>query len=142
MIKIIPNKVYKRWSENKHYKNNNSLMTFMLEENIIDERFLHVLESISIEDLIALKLESASRSIGGRLYGIPLISSLTDVVKEAIFKFAISSTHTNREAVMFLGVSRKTFYNLKNKFGKKGVLDKLKFIDFNNRDGDEESEGP
>jgi hypothetical protein len=129
-----PSSVYKRWGVNKAYKSNNSLITFMKNENIIDDKFLSMIEMLSIEDLIAIKLESSSRLIGGRLYGIPLIASLTDIIKEAIFKFAISSTSSNREAILFLGVNRKSFYRLKNRFGKKGILDKLKFIEYEEKD--------
>lgn len=93
-----------------------SLLKRLRSEKKIDERFEIMLNSLSLEDIIALKLELSARTQGSPLYGLPLWQSLTDVVKDAILKFAISTTHTSSEAARVLGLDQSQLMPLVKKF--------------------------
>ena len=75
-----------------------------------------MLNSLSLEEVIGLKLELAAKAAGGKLYGIPLWHSLTDISKDAVFKYALSACQTKKEAEAFLGIDMQTFHKLQKKF--------------------------
>lgn len=97
----------KIYGKNKNY----SVINKLLKEEKINERFLSVLNQLSLEELIAVKLEMASKASGGNVFGIPLWYSLKDICRDAVLKFALSATRTKNEASSFLGIS---FFNFKN----------------------------
>ena len=72
--------------------------------------------SLSLEEVIGLKLELAAKAAGGKLYGIPLWYSLSDITKDAVFKYALSACQTKKEAALFLGIDMQTFHKLQKKF--------------------------
>ena len=84
-----------------------------------------MLNSLSLEEVIGLKLELACKAAGGKLFGLPLWHSLNDITKEAVFKYSLSATRTKKEAASFLGISMKTFHKLQKKFNTEDY-----FIDF------------
>ena len=81
-----------------------------------NEAFEIMLSALTLEDLIALKLECSSRLTGGRLYGFNLWSNIVDVTKEALYNAVISIAKTNKEATRILGINVQTFKELKKKY--------------------------
>lgn len=75
-----------------------------------------LLNSLTLEEIISLKLELATKSAGKKLYGLPLWFSIQDIIKEAVFMFALSATKTKGEASRFLGITPKKFRQLYKKF--------------------------
>lgn len=69
-----------------------------------------------MEEVIALKLELSSKTQGSPLYGIPIWHSLNDIVKDAVLKFAISTTQTSSEAARLLGLDQNQLLPLIKKF--------------------------
>jgi len=108
----------KIYGKNKNY----SVINKFLKEEIINENFLVTLNNLSLEDIIALKLEVSSKSCGGDIFGIPIWNCLKDVCRDASLKFAISASRTRAEAATFLGISISTLkdyiekYEIKNFF--------------------------
>lgn len=94
-----------------------SLAKKFREEEIIDEHFEIFIRNISLEDLIALKLELSAKTMNSPLYGTQLWNMLKFIVKDAILKFAISSTYTPSEAAAFLGMDQNTLFRLTRKYG-------------------------
>ena len=103
-------KIYKGKTENYSL-----LKKIRKEKNITDELEI-LLNSLSLEEIIGLKLELASKAAGSKLYGLPIWFSLHDIVKEAVYKYAISATRTKGEAIRFLGVTPKYFRDLYKKY--------------------------
>ena len=60
--------------------------------------------NLSLEDLIALKLEIAGKPVNGKLFGIPIWKSVPFIVREALIKTAISVCKTRYESAAFLGI--------------------------------------
>jgi len=70
------------------------------------EEFEIIFNNLSLEEVIGLKLELASKSaFNGKLYGVPLWYSIPTIVKDAVLKYALSATRSKREAARFLGLN-------------------------------------
>jgi len=115
----------KNFGLNKDY----SVIKSLKNKEKIDKNFLSKVDNISLEDLIAVKLELAVKAAGGYLYGLQILRSLDNLVKESIYKFALSSTRSKVEAARLLGLDIKTFDKRLNKFKikeeiRKEILDK------------------
>lgn len=108
------------WKRKKNYngKNKNySISNKLRKERKSNEEFEIMLSNLTLEETIALKLELASRSVSNRLYGIPIWYSIGDIVKDAVFKYAVSATRTQTEAMRFLGLKENSFHELTKKYG-------------------------
>jgi|TARA_Y100000310_G_scaffold127484_2_gene126616 hypothetical protein len=80
------------------------------------EAFEVMLSALTLEEVIGLKLECASRLTKGKLYGFNLWSNIVDITKEALFNAVISMTTTNKEASRVLGINLLTLKKLKKKY--------------------------
>ena len=98
--------------KNKKY----SIIRKLRNEGKLPEEAEIFLSNISLEDLIALKLEIASKPTGGKLFGIPLWKSLPFIVREALLKTAISVCKTKSEAAIMLGKDIDTLDKLLKKY--------------------------
>ena len=80
------------------------------------EEFEIIFNNLSLEEVIGLKLELASKSaFKGKLYGLPLWYSFTTIVKDAILKYAMSAIRSKTEAARFLGLNEFVLKNLVRK---------------------------
>ena len=98
--------------KNRHY----SLSKKLRKENKVTENFEIMLNNLSLEEVIGLKLELASKAVQGMLYGMPIWFSLQHIVKDAVLKYAYSATKTKMEAARFLGFSKRRFNELIKKY--------------------------
>ena len=78
-----------------------------------------MLSTLTLEEIIGLKLECTSRLTNGKLYGFNLWSNIVDITKEALYNAVISITSTNKEASRVLGITTQTFKSLKRKYNIK-----------------------
>ena len=98
--------------KNRYY----SLSKKLRREKKSSEEFEILLNNLSLEEVIGLKLELASRfGLNGKLYGLPIWSSIRTIVKDAVLKFAVSATRSKKEAARFLGLNEKTLLILLKK---------------------------
>ena len=100
------------YKKNKNY----SVINKLYKEEKITEKFLVNLNSLSLEEIIALKLEISAKSSGGSIFGIPIWNSLRDICRDASLKFAISAARTKAEAATFLGISISTLKDYIKKY--------------------------
>ena len=107
------------WKRKKTTKGRNtyySLSKKLRQEKKIDYDFETMLSSLSLEEIIGLKMELSSRPVNNRLYGLPIWNNLTDVVKDAILKYSYSATRTQMEAMRVLGLTADSFQKLKKRY--------------------------
>ena len=97
---------------NKNY----SVIKILRREGKINKNFLSTLDNVTIEELIAIKLELSARAAGGYLYGFPLISSIEHMVKEGIYRFALSCTKSKKEAARCIGLTPREFRHRMKKY--------------------------
>ena len=86
-----------------------SLINKLKKEKKVDEVFLSRISSLTLEEVIAIKLETAARFINHKLYGFPIWKSLHNICREAVLMFALSSTRSYNDAASFLGISQSEF---------------------------------
>ncbi len=98
-----------------------SLSRKLRKERKSNEAFEIMLSALTLEEIIGLKLECASRLTSGKLYGFNLWSNIVDITKEALYNAVISITSTNKEASRVLGITTQTFKSLKRKYNIKEV---------------------
>ena len=64
---------------------------------------------LSLEDLIAVKLELSTNLLNHRLYGFDIWRNSVYIVKDSLLKFAISTTKSKKDAARFLGLTYSDF---------------------------------
>tara|TARA_R110002126_G_scaffold65263_4_gene166467 strand:+ start:650 stop:1000 length:351 start_codon:yes stop_codon:yes gene_type:complete len=101
---------------NKGFCEDLSLSSKLRKEGKSSEAFEIMLSTLTLEELIGLKIEASSRLTNGKLYGFNLWSNIVDIIKEALYNGVISITKTNKEATRILGINEQTFKALKKKY--------------------------
>jgi hypothetical protein len=76
-----------------------------------------MLNALTIEEVISLKMELVYRTVGKNLYGLPLWKSMHFIVRDAMLKYISISSRTKLEAIKMLGIDSNTFYKLFNAHG-------------------------
>ena len=108
------------WSKkNKEFKGKNyyySLKNQLQADNKIDNDFELILNNLTLEEIIGLKLELSSSYINNRLYNIPIWNNIYYICKEAVLKYALSSCRSIRDAASFIGISESDFRKELKKF--------------------------
>ena len=107
------------WKRKKNYngKNKNySIINKLRKDKKSTDEFEIMLNNLSLEEVIALKLELSTRSFSKSMYGIPLCSNLINVVQDAVLKYALSATRTQAEAMRMLGLKESNMHELRKKF--------------------------
>ena len=102
----------KSYGANRDYSVARKLRT----ENKSNEQFEIMVSGLSLEELIALKLDLATRTSGGKMYGFPLWYSVPEICRAAVLKYVLSASRTKMEAARFLGVNKEYFYRLLKKY--------------------------
>ena len=85
-----------------HYQ---SISKKLKSQNKIDRDFESKINILTLEELIALKLEVSSRLLNGKFYGFPIWKTSNLIFKDSLIKFALSSTKTHKEAANLLGLT-------------------------------------
>ena len=88
---------------NKFY--NYSISRELKNKGKISPYFEVMLGSLTLEEIIALKLEYSAIAVQGKLFGFPIWKSTFYIVKDALIKFALSATTSQKEAANLLGIS-------------------------------------
>ena len=107
------------WKRKKLRKGRNtyySLSKKLRQEKKSNDEFEVMMGNLTLEELIGLKLELSTKPVSNRLYGFPLWFNLTDIVRDAIFKYAYSATRTQMEAMRLLGLTANHFHKLKKRY--------------------------
>jgi len=85
-------------------------------EGKITNDFEVMLSSLTLEDIIALRLELAAKAVNGKLYGLKIWESIPKIVKESVLKYTYSAARTKNEAAAFLGINKNDFRKLLKQF--------------------------
>ena len=88
---------------------NKSIITKLRDQNKLNDNLLVLVSNLTLEDLIAIKLELSCDLINNRLYGFDIWRKFNNITKEALLKFAISATHSKADAARFLGLDTSNF---------------------------------
>ena len=103
----------------KEYKGKNfyySVRNKLKKEKKITDGFENILESLTLEEIICIKLELSTYKINNKLYNISIWKNLDNIVKEACLMYALSCTRTKGEAALLLGLREDQFRTIVKKF--------------------------
>lgn len=99
--------------ENKSY----NLSQQLLDAERIDENFIHMLDGLSLEEILGLKLETTARFVKGKLYGFKIYYTLPVILRESLIRYTCRKFTTKSHAANFLGVSLKKYNSLISRRG-------------------------
>ena len=85
-----------------------SLLRKLREEKKTDEFFENMLAELSLEEVIALKLELSLKTLRSPVYNLPIWSNLDKIIRDAVLKLAVSITNTPSESARIIGVDIAT----------------------------------
>ena len=119
-----------------HMSNNNTKSTSVnlsviqkfKDQNKINDQTLVILNTFTIEDLVAIKLELSAANINNRLYGLDIWKKSDYIIKDAILKFAVSTTKSKKDAARFLGVSYSEFNSLYKRYNLEEYFNNVESI--------------
>jgi hypothetical protein len=106
----------KKLREYKGKFENYSIRKKLNNQNKINSNFETILNSLTLEEIIALKLELAASHVNHKLYGFPILRSLKFLVREACIMFALSTTRTPKDAAGVLGITERQLREEIDKF--------------------------
>ena len=98
-LEINPRHVYNQYVIRVKEKRDD-LRSFLQESGIASEELLVLINSLSLEDIIALKLELSSKILKNRFYGFDIWRNSGYIVKDALLKFAIANTNSKKDAAV------------------------------------------
>jgi len=87
----------------REVKTNN--IAILTQKGILNNELLVLISNMTLEDLIAVKIELSSSHLKNRLFGLDIWKKIDYITKEALMKVAISCTKSNSEAARFLGIT-------------------------------------
>jgi hypothetical protein len=78
----------------------------------ITEEFEVMLCSLTLEEIIGLRLELAAKTVNHKLYGLNIWQSVPNIVREGMLKYVYSAARTKGEMASFLGIDKNTLKKL------------------------------
>ncbi len=84
-----------------------------------------MLNRLTLEELIALKLELSTKTANTPLYNMPISKNLHNIVNFSAIWFAISSTYSLSEAASILGMQKFNFVNMLKRYGMKKIIKQI-----------------
>ena len=95
---------------------NHSFINLMKRERRINENFMNILSTLSLEEVIALKLETSIQNINNKLYNFPLWSALPNITRDALLRYAMSACQSKKDMARFLGIPLNKFNDIIKKY--------------------------
>lgn len=100
-----------------------SIINKLRKERKINKEFESIVSNLTLEDLIALKLELSTRLVNNRLYNLPIWENMLRITQEAVLKYSISACRSQVEAMRFLGLQEGQFFDLMKKYNVKSFFE-------------------
>ena len=95
---------------------NYSFISIMKRKHRVNDEFLSLLSSFSLEEIIALKLELAVQLTKHKLYNFPLWKAIPSICKDATLRFVLSACESKRDGARMLGIDIREFDKLLKRY--------------------------
>jgi DNA-binding protein Fis len=86
-----------------------SIINKLKDQNKINDQLLVCINNLTLEDVIAVKLELSTNLLNHRLYGLDIWNNMASITKEAVLKFSLSVCKNKTDAARFLGITQQNF---------------------------------
>jgi hypothetical protein len=116
----------------KKKPNRYSISRILREQKKSNDFLELMIGNLTLEELIALKLEVAFRSVPTPVYGIPVWKATPKLARDAVLKFALSVSGSKLMAARLLGMNNREFANYINKYEILDYYKKEKGDDYRN----------
>ena len=93
-----------------------SISQLLRNQNRNSDEFEVMVNALTIEELIALKLELSNKLLKSRMYGFNLWKNIPSIIHDSVLKFALSTCKSKKDASRFLGMNLRTLNNLIKKY--------------------------
>ena len=93
-----------------------SIANKLKKEGKINEKFEVMISTLTLEEIIGLRLELAAKSVNYKLYGANIWSALPSIVQEGVLKYVYSAARTKGEMASFLGINKSSLKRLLKKY--------------------------
>ncbi len=100
-----------------------SFVKKLTKQNKLNENVLAIINSLTLEELISIKLELSSMMLNNRLSGFNVYGNVNRIVKEALLKLSVSISRNKVEGARFLGIDYVSYCNI---LGDYGIIDEMK----------------
>ena len=110
--------------DNRSTTSTKSVISKLTHEGVVSNDLLVLINNLTLEDLIALKLELSCAHVKNRLYGLDIWHNACYIIREALLKFAISTTQSKMDAARFLGITYLEFRTAVKKYDINSYFDK------------------
>jgi len=95
---------------------NYSFISLMRRKRKVNDEFLNVLSSLTLEEVIALKLELAVQLTKHKFYNFPLWKAMPSICRDAILRFVLSACESKRDGARMLGIDIREFNSLLKRY--------------------------
>ena len=95
---------------------NYSFISIMKGKKGINNDFLNVLSNLTLEEVIALKLELAIKLTKHKFYNFPLWKALPSICKDAVLRYTVSACQSKRDGARMLGIDIREFNKLLKRY--------------------------
>ena len=93
-----------------------SIANKLKKEGKINEKFEVMISTLTLEEIIGLRLELAAKSVNYKLYGANIWSALPNIVQEGVLRYVYSAARTKGEMASFLGINKSSLKRLLKKY--------------------------
>jgi len=95
---------------------NYSFISLMRRKRKVNDEFLNVLSSLTLEEVIALKLELAVQLTKHKLYNFPLWKAMPSICRDAVLRYVLSACESKRDGARMLGIDIREFNSLLKRY--------------------------
>lgn len=99
-----------------HNQEKKSFILSLKKEGRVNEDFLNFVSELTLEEIIAVKLEISSREMNGKLYNFPLWYVMPNICRDACMLFARTCCKTKSDMSSMLGLPYEHFLNVYKKY--------------------------
>jgi len=95
-----------------------SFISDLRSEGKINENFVNIVSNLTLEELIAIKLEDSANMTNGKLYNFPIWYSMPYICRDACFKFVYGVCDTKSDMASVLGIPYTNFIEIYRKYNR------------------------
>ena len=93
-----------------------SISSKLRSESKTSDEFEVMLSRLTLEELIALKIEISARATNHKLYGFDIWKKAPRIARDAVLKYAYTGTRTTSEMASFLGITKESLKEILSKY--------------------------
>ena len=81
----------------------------LTQKDMISNELLILISNLTLEDLIAVKIELTASNLNNKMYGLALWKKMPNITKEALIRVTHKITKSNIEGARFLGLNLENY---------------------------------